>query len=146
MFDIGVLELVLLGIVALLVLGPERLPQAARMTGTLLGRVGRMVQSFKDDVEAEVGIYEMQQRIKKQVEQGMIGDLRQELSGVHKAIQEGFNETNQSVTSSVAGSAATKISLDLKAPVNTEAVAAAYLPSALPAESPRIVGVQKDSV
>lgn len=90
MFDIGFLELVMVGIVALLVLGPERLPHAARMTGAFLGRMTRMVQSVRDEVEREVNIHEMQQRIKKQVEEGMVGDLRKELAEAQKAIQEGF--------------------------------------------------------
>jgi sec-independent protein translocase protein TatB len=95
MFDIGFLELVLVGIVALLVLGPERLPHAARMTGAFLGRMTRMVQSLRDEVEREVNIHEMQQRIKKQVEEGMIGDLKKDLAEAQKAIEEGFNVTTQ---------------------------------------------------
>lgn len=113
MFDIGFLELVLVGIVALLVLGPERLPHAARMTGAFLGRMSRMVQSVRDEVEREVNVYEMQQRIKKQVEEGMIGDLRKELSEAQKAIQEGFNATaNPPVSGEIAPPA------ELPAPVN----------------------------
>lgn len=96
MFDIGFLELVLVGIVALLVLGPERLPHAARMTGAFFGRMSRMVQSVRDEVEREVNIYEMQERIKKQVEQGMLGDLKNELADAQKAIQEGFNAAGSS--------------------------------------------------
>lgn len=93
MFEIGFLELVLVGIVALLVLGPERLPHAARMTGAFLGRMSRMVQSLREEVEREVNVYEMQQRIKKQVEEGMIGDLKKELADAQKAIQQGFDAT-----------------------------------------------------
>ncbi|MGE3978943.1 MAG: Sec-independent protein translocase protein TatB [Nitrospira sp.] len=93
MFDIGFLELVLVGIVALLVLGPERLPHAARMTGAFLGKLSRMMQSVRDEVEREVNIHEMQQRIKKQVEEGMIGDLKNDLAEANKAIQEGFQST-----------------------------------------------------
>lgn len=95
MFDIGFLELVLVGIVALLVLGPERLPHAARMTGAFLGRMTRMAQSLRDEVEREVNIHEMQQRIKKQVEEGMIGDLKKDLAEAQKAIEDGFNATTQ---------------------------------------------------
>lgn len=107
MFDIGFLELVLVGIVALLVLGPERLPHAARMTGAFLGRMSRMVQSVRDEVEREVNIHEMQQRIKKQVEEGMIGDIKQELAEANKAIQEGFNATRPTPNSSEAHEAVT---------------------------------------
>ncbi len=43
MFDFGFSELLLIGVIALVVLGPERLPKAARMAGQLVGRVQRMV-------------------------------------------------------------------------------------------------------
>lgn len=99
MFDIGFLELVLVGIVALLVLGPERLPHAARMTGAFFGRITRMMQSVRDEVEREVNIFEMQQRIKKQVEDGMIGDLKKDLADAQKAIQQGFNASSSASAS-----------------------------------------------
>lgn len=55
MFDVGFTELVLIGIVALLVLGPDRLPDAARVAGMWLGRIKRGFNSIKEDVERELG-------------------------------------------------------------------------------------------
>ncbi|CBL45932.1 Sec-independent protein translocase protein [gamma proteobacterium HdN1] len=100
MFDIGFLELVLLGIVALLVLGPERLPHAARMTGAFLGKINRMVQSVRVEMEREVNLYEMQERIKKQVEEGMIGDIKKELTETGKAFKDGIQSVQQEASTS----------------------------------------------
>lgn len=55
MFDIGFSELVLIGVVALLVLGPDRLPDAARVAGLWMGRIKRGFNSIKEDVERELG-------------------------------------------------------------------------------------------
>lgn len=51
MFDLSLSKLALIGVVALVVIGPEKLPKVARMAGTLFGRARRYV----DDVKAEVG-------------------------------------------------------------------------------------------
>ncbi|WP_417582665.1 Sec-independent protein translocase protein TatB [Nitrincola sp.] len=54
MFDIGFLELLVIGVVALLVLGPERLPHAARTCGLLLGRVRRSFSSIQSEIRDEL--------------------------------------------------------------------------------------------
>ena len=52
MFNVGGLELVAIGLVALVVLGPDKLPGALRQAGSLLGQVRRMSDSFRIDVTA----------------------------------------------------------------------------------------------
>jgi len=54
MFDIGFWELSLIGIVALLVIGPERLPAVARTVGKYVGRANRFVANIKDDISKEL--------------------------------------------------------------------------------------------
>ena len=54
MFDIGFLELLVCAILALLVLGPERLPKAARTAGLLLGKVRRSLNNMQDELERQV--------------------------------------------------------------------------------------------
>jgi sec-independent protein translocase protein TatB len=54
MFDIGALELILIGIVALLVVGPERLPKLARSAGLWAGRARRAFMSVKDEIDREI--------------------------------------------------------------------------------------------
>ena len=52
MFDIGFLELLICGVIALLVLGPERLPTAARAAGRWIGGARRMVSQFTSELAA----------------------------------------------------------------------------------------------
>lgn len=63
MFDIGFTELLLIGLVALLVLGPERLPVAARMAGLWIGRIKRSFNSIKEEVEREIGADEIRRQL-----------------------------------------------------------------------------------
>jgi sec-independent protein translocase protein TatB len=59
MFDIGFSELMIIGVVALLVVGPERLPKVARTAGHLYGRMQRYVSSVKSDISREVELDEL---------------------------------------------------------------------------------------
>jgi sec-independent protein translocase protein TatB len=58
-FDIGFSELVVIGLVALIVIGPERLPRVARTVGHLLGRLQRYVADVKADISREVELEEL---------------------------------------------------------------------------------------
>jgi len=59
-FDIAFSELVVIGIVALVVIGPEKLPKVARTVGLLLGRVQRYVNNVKSDISRELRFEELQ--------------------------------------------------------------------------------------
>lgn len=59
MFDIGVLKLVIIGGIALVVIGPERLPTVARTVGTLLGRAQRYVADVKAEVSRSMDLEEL---------------------------------------------------------------------------------------
>ncbi len=59
MFDIGFSELMLIGLVALIVIGPERLPRVARTVGHLVGRLQRYVSDVKADINREVELEEL---------------------------------------------------------------------------------------
>ncbi|AKX44716.1 hypothetical protein AKN87_06045 [Thiopseudomonas alkaliphila] len=63
MFDVGFSELLLIGLVALLVLGPERLPGAARTAGLWIGRLKSGFQAIKADVEREIGADEIRREL-----------------------------------------------------------------------------------
>ncbi|MBK8069060.1 MAG: twin-arginine translocase subunit TatB [Rhodanobacteraceae bacterium] len=64
MFDVGFSELVLIAVVALLVLGPERLPGAARTVGALLRKARQSFESVKAEVEREVRDEELKRVLK----------------------------------------------------------------------------------
>jgi sec-independent protein translocase protein TatB len=59
MFDIGFSELLVIGVVALLVIGPERLPKVARTAGLLFGRFQRYVANVKSDIQREMDASEL---------------------------------------------------------------------------------------
>ena len=59
MFDVGFSELVVIGLVALIVIGPERLPRVARTLGHLMGRLQRYVADVKADINREIELEEL---------------------------------------------------------------------------------------
>ena len=63
MFDIGFPELLLIAIVGLLVLGPERLPEALRTLGLWLGRMRRSFVAVKAEIEKEIGMDEVRRQL-----------------------------------------------------------------------------------
>jgi len=66
MFDVGFSELLLIGLVSLLVIGPERLPKVARLAGFWLGKTRSMVASVKEEIKLELQAEEMRQIFKEQ--------------------------------------------------------------------------------
>ncbi len=66
MFDIGFWEIFLIGILALLVIGPERLPGAARSAGYWVGRARRYIEGVKNDVESEFDMSEFKRLLHNQ--------------------------------------------------------------------------------
>lgn len=64
MFDIGFSELLLVGIIALIVLGPERLPKAARAVGMFFGKIRRMLSNIQQEMEQEIRNQELQEKLK----------------------------------------------------------------------------------
>ena len=68
MFNIGVQEMALIGAVALVVIGPERLPRVARMAGTLLGRAQRYMADVKAEVNQAMDLDELR-RMKQSLEE-----------------------------------------------------------------------------
>ncbi len=90
MFDFGFSELLLIGAVALVVLGPERLPKAARMAGNLVGRVQRMVGSVKQELSAQMEMEEL--RKAKQEFESAAENIRTEIGSVGESAQSSLNE------------------------------------------------------
>jgi sec-independent protein translocase protein TatB len=75
MFDVGLLELLLVGIVALLVVGPERLPKLARTAGMWLGRGRRFISSVKDDIDRELKADELRSILEKQKQNNPLHEI-----------------------------------------------------------------------
>jgi sec-independent protein translocase protein TatB len=82
MFDIGFTELLLVALVALVVLGPERLPGAVRTAGLWIGRIKRSFNSIKAEVEREIGADE----IRRQLHNEHILELEREMKAMKQDI------------------------------------------------------------
>ncbi|MDO9220379.1 MAG: Sec-independent protein translocase protein TatB, partial [Thiobacillus sp.] len=105
MFDIGFSEMVVVGVVALIVIGPERLPKVARTAGHLYGRLQRYVSAVKSDISQEIQLDEIRragQDFKQSIQsaasdvgqQATVVDdyLRNELDGVKQVAAAVKNE------------------------------------------------------
>lgn len=92
MFDIGFTELLLVGIVALLVLGPERLPEAIRSTSRLLHRLRASFNSLQRELEREIGTDELKRDLHNQAIMRQLKDsetdLNTDLTGIRKSLSE----------------------------------------------------------
>ncbi|MCZ4322821.1 Sec-independent protein translocase protein TatB [Pseudomonas anguilliseptica] len=82
MFDIGFTELLLVGIVALVVLGPDRLPGAVRTAGLWIGRIKRSFSAIKAEVEREIGADE----IRRQLHNEQILELEREMNAMKQSL------------------------------------------------------------
>ncbi|WP_394561352.1 Sec-independent protein translocase protein TatB [Aquipseudomonas alcaligenes] len=79
MFDIGFSELLLVGLVALIVFGPERLPGAARTAGLWIGRLKRSFSAIKAEVEREMGADEIRRQLHNEQILQMERELKQSI-------------------------------------------------------------------
>ncbi len=70
MFDIGFWELVLISVVGLVVLGPERLPVAIRSISKFVGQAKSMANSVKDELSHELKVQELQENLRKAEKNG----------------------------------------------------------------------------
>lgn len=97
MFDVGFSELILLGIVALVVLGPEKLPHAARMAGAWLGKIKRTVIDIQAEIEKEVSAAELKQRMNDEIEKlkSLSEPIEAEMEVVKNTIHQQINDVSQ---------------------------------------------------
>lgn len=125
MFDIGFSELMLIAVVALIVIGPEKLPKVARTAGHLLGRLQRYVGDVKSDISREMQIEDLkklQQQVADQAK-SMEASVSQQLTSVE-------TELNQSIAQGVAEKSE-------PAPATEEAGVSPPLTSAEAADKPK---------
>jgi len=75
MFDIGFWELLLIAVVALVVVGPERLPKLVRVVGLWVGKANASIQSVRSEISRELRAEELKQALNKPVDLPDINDL-----------------------------------------------------------------------
>jgi sec-independent protein translocase protein TatB len=88
MIDIGLTKLALIGVVALVVVGPEKLPRVARMAGTLFGRA----QRYMNQVKAEVG---------REMEMEELRKMHQEMRDAASEVQHDLDEAGRTIHAAV---------------------------------------------
>ncbi|WPC74047.1 Sec-independent protein translocase protein TatB [Vibrio porteresiae] len=91
MFDIGFWELVLISVVALVVLGPERLPHAIRSVAKFIAAAKSMANNVKDELSQELKIQELQENLRKAEKMGMKDlspDVQKSVDELKKVAQE----------------------------------------------------------
>ena len=84
MFDIGFIEILVVFIVALLVIGPERLPHAARVSGKYFGKIKSMVNGVRVEVERELRADEMKGKLLRELEEFGVTDAKQQIEDTFK--------------------------------------------------------------
>ena len=130
MFDIGFSELVVIGLVALIVIGPERLPRVARTVGHLLGRLQRYVTDVKADINREIEIEELRkmrdsvQQAASRLESSFNAELRKTESDLNAAVEGAPASEAQAAAPASAPAPA-------PAPANAQGTPAASAPAAL---------------
>ncbi|WP_293276277.1 Sec-independent protein translocase protein TatB [Neisseria sp. oral taxon 014] len=90
MFDFGLGELLLVGVVALIVIGPERLPKAARMAGNMVGKLQRLVSSVKQELNTQIELEEL--RKAKQEFESAASQFKDDLKEIGGDTQNDLNE------------------------------------------------------
>lgn len=86
MFDIGFSELILIAIVTLLVVGPERMPKVARTAGHLFGRLQRYVSEVKTDINRELKLEELRK---------LEADMREKARDMEHSMTDEINRASQ---------------------------------------------------
>jgi len=97
MFDMGFTELMLIGIVALVVIGPERLPGVARTAGKYFGRLKRFMTTIKADVEQELRADELRAILADQ--QKELNTLKDSISGAGKEFEKDISAVSEAADS-----------------------------------------------
>ena len=97
MFDIGFSELLVIGVVALVVIGPEKLPRMARTLGHLAGRLQRYVADVKADINREIELEEL-----RKMRDSMQKNATEMESSVSSELSKTADELNKSVESAAA--------------------------------------------
>ena len=92
MFNIGSFEVLLICVIALLVLGPERLPGAVRTAGLWIGRFRRSFYKVKAEIERELNADEIRRQLHNESVMAEIEEAKSEVEGVAKNVEESANK------------------------------------------------------
>jgi sec-independent protein translocase protein TatB len=108
MFDIGFSELIVIGVVALVVIGPERLPKVARTLGVLVGRLQRYVAQVKSDINREMEMADLG-KVKREFEtaaRSFQTDVESRATEVEREIREAQSQIDRELAATAASTTA----------------------------------------
>ena len=102
MFDIGFSELLLFGVIALIVLGPEKLPQAARTAGQWYAKLRRMISTLQSEIESELDLAETRKQMQDELAKirQTETDMKREIAEMRGSMQKFEQSQNQSLDAS----------------------------------------------
>ncbi|MEX8496654.1 MAG: Sec-independent protein translocase protein TatB [Leptothrix ochracea] len=96
MLDIGFSKLFIIGGIALVVIGPERLPKVARMVGTMLGRAQRYVADVKSEVSRSIELEELNKA--RQAFESAAHDVQRGAQELHQDVDQALSSMGQSLS------------------------------------------------
>lgn len=96
--DIGIQEIFLISIIALVVLGPERLPTAVRNIALWLGRLKRSFNDIKNDIEREINADEIRQQLHNETVLHELDKAARDLSSSVEAVEKEFTDLQDNAT------------------------------------------------
>lgn len=144
MFDIGFSELIVIAVVALIVIGPERLPKVARTAGHLLGRLQRYVNDVKSDINREMQLDELK-KLQAQVEESA-RSIERDVSKELRSAETSLNQAAQGLAEAAPAPALATLppAAAAAAPPLAEAPAVAAAPAEplAPASPPKAAATQ----
>lgn len=143
MFDVGFSELLVIGAVALVVIGPERLPKVARTAGHLLGRMQRYVNDVKSDIGREMQLDELK-KLQTQIEdsaRNLETSVRDEISTARSSL-EGIQKDTLGALEELEADA--RKNLTLEAPAEP-APDASFAHASAPVSEPENIPAEKPS-
>jgi sec-independent protein translocase protein TatB len=96
-FDIGFSELVVCAIVALVVIGPERMPETVRTVGLWIGRLKRSLRETRSEIERQMGMDDIRRQLHNEDIMRSLEDARRDMNNVIAQTQDAINSTAEAV-------------------------------------------------
>ena len=111
MFDFGFSELMVIGLIALVVLGPERLPRVARQAGQWMGKLQRYVSDVKSDINRQMELEELRNLQKEVTDaarevkssfESSINQAQSEFDSIASSVESGSSDSTSGSSSTIA--------------------------------------------
>lgn len=98
MFDIGFPELIMISVVALLVIGPERLPETIRSISLWIGRIQRSFRNIRQEIENEIGADEIRAQLHNEAIMKELEDAKSNLDTLKDEVSSSANDLKSGLT------------------------------------------------